>query len=170
MGLIRAAYPCGQIASNAISPGARVPAAVGAACRLANHRGNDDTVGGYSLLALGGCARSGSLWRVVLAALAVVLLVSGCASSSGQASGGAADPAGSASPTAAKGCGHDEAMGRPCPPGTADAVSSHRPRYKTDQGEDYESYNRDTYHGQSGGYCKPRLKESYQAYKACVRY
>jgi hypothetical protein len=122
------------------------------------------------LLSLRACARSDSGWRLALTALAVVLLISGCASSSGQA-GGAADPAGSASQKAAPaGCGHDQVMGRPCPQERADVVQSHRPRYKTDQGEAYEQYNGDTYHGKSGGYCLPRLKESYQAYKACVRY
>ena len=61
-------------------------------------------------------------------------------------------------------------MGRPCPDGASNAVDSHRPRYRTDQGEAYEQYNGDTYHGESGEYRKPRLKEAFQAYKACVRY
>ena len=100
----------------------------------------------------------------MLMALAMVLVVGGCAASSGQSSGdGAADPAGSGSPMAADtGCGRDEVMSRPCPDGAPKAAQSHRPRYKSDQG--------DAYHGQSNEYCKPRLAESFQAYKACVRY
>ena len=61
-------------------------------------------------------------------------------------------------------------MGRPCPEDAPGAAQSHRPRYKTDQGEAVEQYNGATYHGQSYQYCKPRLAESFQAYKACVRY
>jgi hypothetical protein len=121
------------------------------------------------LLALGGRGRLGSIGGLVVALLTVALLVGGCAASSGQASGAGAAPPGAAS-RAATGCGHDEAMGRPCPQETTNAAQRHRPRYKTDQGEAYEQYNGDTYHGESGEYCLPRLKESYQAYKACVRY
>ncbi len=58
----------------------------------------------------------------------------------------------------------------PAAVGGCAAGQSHRPRYKTDQGDAVEQYNGATYHGQSYEYCKPRLKESFQAYKACVRY
>jgi hypothetical protein len=122
------------------------------------------------LLAFGGCARLGSAWRVVLSTLAVVLLVSGCAASSGRASGGGDQDGSGSREAAVEGCRHDEVMGRPCQNGARDAVSSRRPRYRTDKGEAYQQYNGDTYHGESGEYCKPRLKESFQAYKACVRY
>ncbi len=108
----------------------------------------------------------------MLMALAMVLVVGGCAAGSGQSSGdGAADPADSGSPTAADtGCGRDEVMSRPCPDGAPKAAQSHRPRYKSDQGDAAERYRGDAYHGQSNEYCKPRLAESFQAYKACVRY
>lgn len=108
---------------------------------------------------------------MLLGALAVVLLVSGCSAASGQTAGGGGgdDPAGSGSPAAAgPSCGHDEAMGRPCPPDATGAVARHRPRYKTDR--DAGQYGGDAYRGTPVESCKPRLKESPMAFKACVGY
>ena len=125
------------------------------------------------MLALGGCARFGSVVRAAAAALTVALLVAGCAAGSGQGSGpgaAGADQAGSASSPSGTSCSPDEAMGRPCADGAPMADQSHRPRYKSDQGDAVEQYNGTTYHGQPSEYCKARLRESFPAYKACIRY
>ncbi len=61
-------------------------------------------------------------------------------------------------------------MSRPCPEGSPKAAQSHRPRYKTDQGDAFETYQGATYHGQSYESCAPRRRDSFQAYKACLRY
>jgi hypothetical protein len=124
------------------------------------------------LLALGWCARFGLLVRAIGAVLAVVLLVAGCAAGSGQASGsgGGADPAGSGSPTAASGCGRDEVMSRPCPDGAPKADQIHRPRYKSDLGAGVAQDDDGEHYGGSHEYCRQRLKDSFQAFKACVRY
>jgi hypothetical protein len=60
-------------------------------------------------------------------------------------------------------------MSRPCPKG-APKTMPRRPRYKTDQGDSVEPYHGAAYRGQPYKYCKRRLRESFQAYKACVRY
>jgi hypothetical protein len=125
------------------------------------------------LLALGVSSRLRSIGRAFAAALVVAVLLAGCAAANSAPSGGAADPSGSgaSTPAAAK-CGPDEAMGRigrPCQDGTPKVVE-HRPRYKSDQGESMEQYLGYTYHGESYEYCKSRLDESFQAYKACIRY
>lgn len=119
------------------------------------------------MLALARCARFGPFVRGIGAALTVVMLAAGCAGGSGDPSGGAG-PAGS--PTAVSGCGRDDAMSRPCPEGAPKASQMHRPLYKSDRGYEFEQYNGDVYHGQSAESCKPRLKESFPAYKACLRY
>jgi hypothetical protein len=125
------------------------------------------------LLALGVSSRLRSIGCAFAAALAVAVLLGGCAAASSAEPSGGTDPSGSRSgAAAAPRCGPDEAMGRSgraCPDGKSKVVE-HRPRYKSDQGESVEQYLGYTYHGESYAYCKSRLEQSYQAYKACVRY
>jgi len=123
------------------------------------------------LLALGVSSRLRPVGRAFAAALVVAVLLGGCAAANSAESRGATEPAGSGSPAAAK-CGPDEGMGRVARACKDDRpkVVQHRPRYKSDQGESVEQYLGHTYHGQSYEYCKDRLAESFQAYKACVRY
>jgi len=123
------------------------------------------------LLALGVSSWLRSTGRAFVAALVVAVLLGGCAAANSAESRGATDPAGSGSPAAAK-CGPDEGMGRVTRACKEDQpkVVQHRPRYKSDQGASAEEYLGYTYHGQSYEYCKARLAESFQAYKACIRY
>jgi hypothetical protein len=123
------------------------------------------------LLALGVSSRLRSTGRAFAAALVVALLLGGCAVANSAEPRGATDPGGSKAPAASR-CGPDEGMGRVARACKDDPpkVVEHRPRYKSDQGESVEQYLGYTYHGQSYEYCKARLAESFQAYKACVRY
>jgi hypothetical protein len=123
------------------------------------------------LLALGVSSRLRSISCAFAAALAVAVLLGGCAAASSAEPSGGTDPSNSGAAAAAR-CGPDEGMGRTgrtCPGGEPKVVE-HRPRYKSDQGESVEQYLGYTYHGESYEYCKSRLQQSYQAYKACVRY
>jgi hypothetical protein len=124
------------------------------------------------LLALGVASRLHPVGRAFAAALVVAVLLGGCAAADSVESRGATDPAGSGSSAAAAKCGPDEGMGRVARACKDDRpkVVEHRPRYKSDQGESAEQYLGYTYHGQSYGSCKARLAESFQAYKACIRY
>ena len=122
------------------------------------------------MLALGVSSRLRPVGRAFAAALVVAVLLGGCAAATSGES--RADPAGSGSPAAAPKCGPDEGMGRVARACKDDRpkVVQHRPRYKSDQGEAAEEYLGYTYHGESYEYCKARLAESFQAYKACIRY
>lgn len=124
------------------------------------------------MLALGVSSRLLPVGRAFAAALVVAVLLGGCAAANSAESRSATDPAGSGSPAAAPKCGPDEGMGRVARACKDDRpkVVQHRPRYKSDQGEAAEQYLGYTYHGESYEYCKARLAESFQAYKACIRY
>ena len=100
--------------------------------------------------------------------LAIAVVLGGCAAASSAEPSGGADPPGSGAAAGPR-CGPDEGMGRTsqaCPQGKPKVVE-HRPRYKSDQAEQYQG---STYYGQSYGSCKSLFKVSYQAYKACLRY
>jgi hypothetical protein len=106
-------------------------------------------------------ARPGSVgrtWRSAAAGLLMLLALGACGGQSPGPTSSANQPA-SATTTQSDACRQQGDMGRPC-------QSTDRAGEEREEAEEYGG----RYHGGSNEQCEHYLKQSFQAFKACVRY